>query len=1205
MYAITDAVESLDPYLESFSLPLGTFEIVDQSDEQIFAGSNDIRIKTKYTDQHFFLFFGQDASNVTFQADVHQVSIWGKDGLFINGTKDAGKEYLHAHSTDHQVNLDFCTRDPQNNAHIFLAPKSNNTFFLTHDVGCLQWGIGETHALFPHVFLDGNLRRQGFNTSNPEATFHFSAPLDNAKDAQNTSFLFESGSNETVLRSYASPHVCLHFEHDNDQKRNSIISTYGPNNTQNVSLSMYANDKLCMQVDPSITHIFSDRLHASHDIKADNSVSTHTITASQVDVSEKLSASRMETPYAEMTRIHASNITVSEEINVPNIHVSSNLIIQKNAWIDVYGDINFQGNVNFNTEELKFNQPFYIESSIFVNDTATIQKELTVQGATELKDDLTLHGRFNLTDVWDVTSNQITFTQPLVLDQKLDANFPCVFHDTVTHHDDVFFEKNMIQRNGMDTHLGNLTVDGHTTLETLTVMHDFDIKGTFSIDEYAIFEGGIRVKNRDATLDTLKVQEESTFFKDVLAVEDVLVQQNLDVQGQFTTNKLVVTQDTVLNGPVNVNNQIDMHENVHMHKNVVIAQDLRIIGKLRLGSIVEDETPSGGNGDGGDDPSGATEPNETSFAVEENIESLSGFIMTQAKGFKGPSSPLSFGLFLYYVKEDGSHTIGHYDEDLNFIKQENFDNVTWVTYSNGLLYITYANGEISSVFPHNFNEFRRRDTGIINVLRSAVDNKGNLLLGRDSIYKHSATSLERSLENTVTVGEDIKLMAIYPTRNTLYVVNNSNSIYEIGYGISLARRIKHTFVSYDIHALTVDGQGNVYIGYVDSITSEYRAGLLDSALKVKQNMNYNFQGRINDIHRGLDGLIYVVTHEGTLFQFDADLRLIANAKLTDKPLYGVTWSFDGSLYVSGGELFKVDPRDLSVTHNIFNNARVLNMFSMHFEESDEFLSNSHWNPTYAWRDDSGTGIYHSSQGEIGISTNTHPVVIINDNGLNLLRDMQIQHQLTVMNDCHMYKNLVVDGVVHINGSIENGYNIQDVDADTITLGTLSVDRGGTGKNTHTKDKILVGNGTQDILSPVGLHWDPEEQRLGIGKDQPCYTLDVNGMVRIEDELICASDMRGKENIHDIEDALAKVMSMRGVYFNRKGQSKEQKRIGFIAQQVHEHVPELVQEDENTGYLSVAYANVTALLVEAVHEMQSEILYLKSQVSTLKNDLKRY
>jgi len=86
-----------------------------------------------------------------------------------------------------------------------------------------------------------------------------------------------------------------------------------------------------------------------------------------------------------------------------------------------------------------------------------------------------------------------------------------------------------------------------------------------------------------------------------------------------------------------------------------------------------------------------------------------------------------------------------------------------------------------------------------------------------------------------------------------------------------------------------------------------------------------------------------------------------------------------------------------------------------------------------------------------------------------------------------------------------------------------------------------------------------------------------------------SDEKLKENVITIENALEKVLSLRGVEYDRIDSGDHQ--IGVIAQEVEKIIPEVVYGDE---IKSVAYANIVALLIEAIKEQQKEINELKKK-----------
>lgn len=81
-----------------------------------------------------------------------------------------------------------------------------------------------------------------------------------------------------------------------------------------------------------------------------------------------------------------------------------------------------------------------------------------------------------------------------------------------------------------------------------------------------------------------------------------------------------------------------------------------------------------------------------------------------------------------------------------------------------------------------------------------------------------------------------------------------------------------------------------------------------------------------------------------------------------------------------------------------------------------------------------------------------------------------------------------------------------------------------------------------------------------------------------------SDIRLKTDIEVIPDALNKVLSLRGVTYERTDSGERQ--TGVIAQEVQAVLPEAVIQGEE--YLSVAYGNMVGLLIEAVKELKAEV-----------------
>jgi len=92
-----------------------------------------------------------------------------------------------------------------------------------------------------------------------------------------------------------------------------------------------------------------------------------------------------------------------------------------------------------------------------------------------------------------------------------------------------------------------------------------------------------------------------------------------------------------------------------------------------------------------------------------------------------------------------------------------------------------------------------------------------------------------------------------------------------------------------------------------------------------------------------------------------------------------------------------------------------------------------------------------------------------------------------------------------------------------------------------------------------------------------------------------SDMRRKENIERIPDALEKVSQLGGYTFNFI--NDDRKMTGVIAQELEKVLPEAVYETQdpttNEDIKAVHYGNVVGLLIEAIKDLKTELDDLKN------------
>ena len=138
-----------------------------------------------------------------------------------------------------------------------------------------------------------------------------------------------------------------------------------------------------------------------------------------------------------------------------------------------------------------------------------------------------------------------------------------------------------------------------------------------------------------------------------------------------------------------------------------------------------------------------------------------------------------------------------------------------------------------------------------------------------------------------------------------------------------------------------------------------------------------------------------------------------------------------------------------------------------------------------------------------------------------------------------------------------------------------------------------------------LYVDTSAGRVGIGTTTPSYLLhisraddgdvagftDSNGTCSINPTstaLICSSDFNLKKDITAIENPLDAILALREVKFKWKNQDNDTERVGFIAQEVEQVLPNLVITNSETGLKAISLTNFIPYLVGAVKELNNKI-----------------
>jgi hypothetical protein len=125
--------------------------------------------------------------------------------------------------------------------------------------------------------------------------------------------------------------------------------------------------------------------------------------------------------------------------------------------------------------------------------------------------------------------------------------------------------------------------------------------------------------------------------------------------------------------------------------------------------------------------------------------------------------------------------------------------------------------------------------------------------------------------------------------------------------------------------------------------------------------------------------------------------------------------------------------------------------------------------------------------------------------------------------------------------------------------------------------------------------------VGIGMDAMQhvvpYKLYVAGDVYSTGVLITQSDARRKNDVHylDADDALARVLQLKGCTYEITQEPKTRRHLGLIAQDVLKTVPEAVYTDDQ-GYHSIAYGNLMGVVIEGLRAVNDRLTRVESHLA---------
>ena len=196
------------------------------------------------------------------------------------------------------------------------------------------------------------------------------------------------------------------------------------------------------------------------------------------------------------------------------------------------------------------------------------------------------------------------------------------------------------------------------------------------------------------------------------------------------------------------------------------------------------------------------------------------------------------------------------------------------------------------------------------------------------------------------------------------------------------------------------------------------------------------------------------------------------------------------------------------------------------------------------------------------------------------------------NDVYDHVTTRISGLTSNAGTVTSVGTGTGLSGTVTTSGNISLANTSVSAGSYTNTNLTVD--AQGRITAASNGSSGSGSGLPSGMTYSSSILDVTGAIRATGDVTAfhSSDIRFKDNIKIIDNAVDKVLQIRGVEFDWNDKSDyEGHDIGIIAQEVEKVVPEIVIQRDN-GYKAVNYQKLTALLIEAVKELKEEIKELK-------------
>jgi hypothetical protein len=141
-----------------------------------------------------------------------------------------------------------------------------------------------------------------------------------------------------------------------------------------------------------------------------------------------------------------------------------------------------------------------------------------------------------------------------------------------------------------------------------------------------------------------------------------------------------------------------------------------------------------------------------------------------------------------------------------------------------------------------------------------------------------------------------------------------------------------------------------------------------------------------------------------------------------------------------------------------------------------------------------------------------------------------------------------------------------------------------------------GNVKQFVYSSNMASWVYKKLSNGLvvqSPPTPKLPVLINGDLIVTGSLYNTSDERLKENINNIDNInVDNLFILNPITYSYKSEQSRKKHYGFLAQDVEKVFPELIENNNISGYKTMNYQELIPVMLSKMKKMQDEIEQLK-------------